>query len=107
MIDITSLSGSIAEVIVLVLGIIITRYLVPFLKEKYTATKVKNTYELVKKAVEAAEKMFPESGTGETKRQYVIDFIKEKGINITDKDLDVFIESAVKILDILRTEIEK
>lgn len=105
--DFTILTNSIAEVVVVVLGIVITRYLVPWLKEKYSAERVSNVYDLISKAVSAAEKLYAESGSGVLKKQYVIDYVKTLGITITEADLNMFIESAVKVLDVLETEIKK
>lgn len=105
--DYTVLTNSLAEVIVVVLGIIITRYLVPYLKERYGAEKVANIYDTIETAVKAAGKKFPESGKGLLRKEYVVNYIKAKGINITDADLEVFIESAVKVLDILEEEVKK
>lgn len=103
----TMLSDSIVEVIFLVLGLIITRYLIPFLKEKYTAERVLNVYTEIQKAVQAAEKKYQESGMGTLKKQFVIDYINSKGFKITEADLDVAIESAVKLLDIIDKEIKE
>ena len=105
--DYTVLTNSLAEIIVVVLGIIITRYLVPYLKERYGAEKVANIYDMVEFAVKAAAKMFPESGMGGVRKEYVINYIRSKGVKITTEDLDVFIESAVKVLDILEDEVKK
>lgn len=104
--DFSMLTNSLAELIVVIIGIIITRYLVPWLKEKYSAEKVSNTYNSILKAVRAAEKLYKESGSGILKKEYVVKYIREDlKINITDADLDLFIESAVKLLDILDSQI--
>ena len=95
------------ELIVLVVGVLVTRYLVPYLKERYGAERVANIYDMVEFAVKAAAKMFPESGMGGVRKEYVINYIRSKGIKITTEDLDVFIESAVKVLDILEDEVKK
>ena len=95
------------ELIVLVVGVLVTRYLVPYLKERYGAERVANIYDMVEFAVKAAAKMFPESGMGGVRKEYVINYIRSKGVKITTEDLDVFIESAVKVLDILEDEVKK
>jgi len=95
------------ELIVLIVGVLVTRYLVPYLKERYGAERVANVYDMVEFAVKAAAKMFPESGMGNVRKEYVINYIRSKGIKITTEDLDVFIESAVKVLDILEDEVKK
>ena len=95
------------ELIVLVAGVLVTRYLVPYLKERYGAERVANIYDMVEFAVKAAAKMFPESGMGGVRKEYVINYIRSKGVKVTTEDLDVFIESAVKVLDILEDEVKK
>lgn len=74
-----------------------------YLKNK--STKFANLVEWVNNAVRAAEKMFPESGSGEKKKKYVVEFItnvsKKIGITITEDQINILIESAVKDLDLL------
>ena len=54
------------------------------------------------RAVKAAEKLFPESGTGEQKKEYVINFIdklfNKKKIVITKEQIEVLLEAAVEEL---------
>ena len=56
----------------------------------------------VNMAVRSAEQLFkdiPKSGAG--KKQYVINFLKEKGVDLSMEELNVLIESAVKELELL------
>jgi hypothetical protein len=105
--DISVFAQPLAEFVVAVVSIVIARYLVPWLKHKYTGEKVQNTYDIIVKAVQAAEKIYQESGTGKLKKEYVIAYVKKMGIEITDEELDMFIESAVKLLDVMKNEIKK
>lgn len=106
--DLMPLQDSIVQLVLVVLSIIITKYLVPYLKEKYTAEKVSNTYDHVIKAVQAAEKAFEDyTGVGDQKKQYVLNYLKSKNINLSEEDVDVFIDSAIKLLDVLQAEIKK
>jgi hypothetical protein len=78
---------------------IITILLVPFLKEKMGEAKYNNIIKWVKIAVEAAEQMYkayPKSG--DDKKEYVIEFLENKGIKLTIEELDALIESAVSKL---------
>lgn len=52
----------------------------------------------VNKAVKAAEKLYPDSGSGATKYQYVINFLTGLGITVSDK-VKVLIEAACEELD--------
>lgn len=105
--DMSILGDSILNLVLVVISIVISRYLVPWLKEKYTSEKVRNVYEQVSKAVQAAQKIYEESGQGALRKEYVIAYLKKININITDAELDVLIESAVKMLDLLEAEIKK
>lgn len=85
----------IVKIIIPILGAVVTYILVPWIKEKTTAEQQKNIKFLVQVAVNAAEQIFEEAGQGDKKKQYVIDFLNSKGINITEKELDILIEAAV------------
>lgn len=84
----------IIKVIIPIIGAVITYLIVPFIKSKTTIEQQKNIEFWVEIAVNAAEQIFG-SGLGEKKKQYVIDFLNSKGINITEKELDILIEAAV------------
>ena len=73
-----------------VAGVLIARYLVPWLKEK-------RLYDIVKQFVRSAEKL----ATNVTldKKQYVIDCLTDIGIKVTPA-VDALIEAAVEELDI-------
>ena len=78
------------KVIFLVIGTVITVYVVPWLKEK-------KVYSVVKKAVYAAEKW---AETHEIdKKAYAVEKLEAAGIKATPV-IEAFIESAVKELDI-------
>ncbi len=86
------------QVIVALIGllsIIVTSCIVPYLKSKLTVSQYESLRGWTKIAVEAAEKMFVESGMGEAKKKYVKSFLNEKGFDLNDTEIDVVIESAV------------
>lgn len=105
--DMSVLGDSILNLVLVIISILISRYLVPWLKEKYTSEKLNNIYNKVSKAVQAAQKIYNESGQGPLRKEYVITYLKKMNINITDSELDVLIESAVEMLDLLEKEIKK
>jgi hypothetical protein len=80
----------IVRIIFLVLGTVVTLYVVPWLEEK-------KLYGIVKKAVYAAEKWAENNDID--KHAYVVDKLTAAGIKITPV-VDAFIEAAVKELDI-------
>jgi len=91
----------VAKIIIPILGAIITYVLVPFFKSKTTKEQRDNIYFWVKIAVQAAEMIYAEKGQGKLKKQYVLEFLTSKGINITSAELDMLVESAVKELNII------
>ena len=106
--DTTILFDSVTELIMVIISIGISRYLIPFLIEKYSAQKVSNTYEKVMMAVKAAQKIYQESGQGALRKEYVLDYLNNTlKLKIDIKELDVLIESAVKTLDLLEAELKR
>lgn len=85
-----------------VLGTIITGFIVPLIISKIGTEKLNKIIKWVGRAVKAAEKLFPESGTGEQKKKYVINFIdklfNKKKIVITKEQIEVLLEAAVEEL---------
>lgn len=96
----------IVKVLIPILGAILTYLIVPFLKSKTTKEQRDNIYFWVKIAVGAAEQIYAEKGQGKLKKEYVVDFLVSKGINITIQELDVLIEAAVKELNLVQKKIE-
>lgn len=88
--------------IISLLGTIITVALVPYLKSKTTEKQRDNIYTVVMLAVQAAEQIYFKPGEGESKKQYVINYLGSKGIKLTIEDLNVFIEAAVKELNLIQ-----
>lgn len=79
------------------LGVLLTGLVVPWLKLKIGNEKMKDIEKWVTVAVTAAEQMkvaglLPD---GQQKKDYVLEFVKDKGITITDEELDALIEAAV------------
>lgn len=97
----------IIKIIIPILGAIITYLIVPLVKQKTTKEQRENIYFWVKVAVTAAEQIYKEKGQGKLKKEYVVDFLVSKGINITIQELDVLIEAAVKELNIIQNKISR
>lgn len=95
----------IVKVIIPILGAIITYLIVPFIRQKTTKEQRENIYFWVKVAVQAAEMIYKGKGQGKLKKEYVVDFLVSKGINITIQELDVLIEAAVKELNIIQEKV--
>ena len=88
-----------------ILGAIITYVVVPWIKSKTSTTQRETVRFWARIAVEAAEQIFSEPKQGGKKKQYVIDFLDKKGIKLTNEELDVLIESAVKELNLTQAAI--
>ena len=83
-----------------VCGLIITGFVIPYLKVSIGNKQLVYISQWVKKAVEAAEVLFDTPKAGEEKRQYVIDFIDKmfnsKKVIITKDQIRMLLESAWK-----------
>ena len=94
-----------AEIINLLMAIIVacvgavTRKVVKFLNEKTIISKLESNREIVRIVVDAIEQVYIELD-GEQKfniaKQEVIKIMNEKGIKITDLEINSLIESVVK-----------
>lgn len=91
MVDLTQL----AYAIITLCTTLITVYLIPLLKKRATAKQFEEVQKWTKIAVEAAEKIYNESGMGEQKKAYVRNFLGKHGFILDDTEIDIMIESAV------------
>lgn len=89
----------IIKVIVMVAALVVARYLVPWLKEKIGTDKLAQIEKWAMYAVEMAQQVHWYK-SGEDKKAIVTEFLREiliaKNISISDEQLDVLIEAAVK-----------
>ena len=83
------------KVVVMVAVLVLTRYLIPWLKAKIGADKLAVAEKWVKYAVLKAQQVLWEKN-GQDKKAYVTEFLKEiliaKNIALSDEQLDVLIE---------------
>lgn len=83
------------EAIITLLAAIITVYVIPYIKKKFSAEDLNTILEWVRIAVEAAEQIITESGMGAKKKAFVKDFLAEKNIIVDVDKMDLLIEAAV------------
>ena len=87
-----------------VLCTILTIYIIPFIKAKIGNENLAKYEYWVNIAVKAAELIWTETGHGADKKQYVVDFMNNmfnsKKIIITEEQINLLIESAVKNMKI-------
>ena len=92
---------NIIEIVIALIGALITAFFIPWLRVKTTAAQRETTAAIIKTLVSAAEQIFG-SGMGEEKLQYVADMLKSHGyeidVNDITDDLRIAIESAVSEL---------
>lgn len=91
------------KLVVMLAVLVVTRYLVPWIKQKIGTDKLIEIEKWAKQAVLMVQQVYKE-WSGEDKKVYVTKFLKEllmaKNISITDEQLDVLIEAAVKQMKI-------
>lgn len=90
------------EIVATIISLVVARYVVPYIKNDLIPwLKEKRLYAMVKKFVQAAEKL-AESGkiNKEFKKDKVVQLLEGKGV-VVDDNVDAFIESCVKELDIV------
>ena len=73
---------------------VVSAVLVPWLKAKTSCEHLEDMLRWVELAVAAAEQLY-DSGAGSAKKQYVMNFLGERGYRLDDEDVDIAIEAAV------------
>lgn len=91
MIDITE----VIKYVILLIFAVCTTFVIPYIKAKIGDEKFTELQKWVKIGVQAAEMIFKESGMGTVKKEYVIEFLKQKGYTLDTETIDNLIESAV------------
>lgn len=80
---------------ILLVFAICTTFVIPYIKAKIGDEKFTELQKWVKIGVQAAEMIFKESGMGTVKKEYVIEFLKQKGYTLDTETISNLIESAV------------
>ena len=81
--------------IITILCALITTFLIPFLKTKYTQAQIEKAIQIASIAVNAAEQIFTETKMGQQKMIYVKNYLKKRGIRLDEKEIETLIESEV------------
>lgn len=88
--------------IIPIIGAILTYFIVPYIKASVGTEKLVHYKEWAALAVKSAEMIWTETGQGEDKKTYVVDFLNSmfnsKKTVLTKEQLHVLIESAVLAL---------
>lgn len=87
------------EAAIVILAALAARYLIPWLKEKYSAEQLEGARRIAEVVVYAAEKLYG-SGEGAKKLSYAIATMeKDFGVTISTKQLRAVIEAAVRQME--------
>lgn len=82
-----------------VLGIVITKNVIPYLKSLIKASEYSDAYDMVETAVKAAEQKCTAPKQGKAKKADVYAFIShwldDKGIHLTEEEIERIIECTV------------
>ena len=76
-------------------SIVITTFVVPWIKSKTTLAQQDQLKAWVKIAVSAAEMLYAGEKRGEEKKEYVIAWLSDRGITFDEATVDAAIEAAV------------
>lgn len=91
MIDLTP----IANAVITLVALLVTTFLIPWIKAKVSNEKLEHLKKWTTIAVEAAEMVYKESGMGEAKKKYVQSYLSTKGFTLDIDTVDALIEAAV------------
>lgn len=89
--------------VITLIGAIITRYVIPWIKEKTNEKQFEALKVLARVGVYAAEQIFT-SEQWKEKKQYVLDFLTKNGYSVDAPAVDALIESLVRELRIEQGE---
>ena len=92
--------------VITVIGGIIARYVIPWIKGKLDERSYDVFNGLVKVGVYAAEQIFS-SEQWKEKKQYVVDLLKENGYTVDTTSVDALIEATVRELRIEQGQVQK
>ncbi len=83
--------------------LVVSGFVLPYIKQSIGAEKYNLIISYVEQAVNCAEQIFGGNGTGEQKKQYVIHMMQmildKVGYKLTEEELNMIIESAVKAMN--------
>ena len=85
----------IADAVITLVALLITTFLIPWLKRRAGAEKFAEIEKSTKIAVNAAEMIYKGSGMGEKKKEYVVNYLKAKGYTLDMDTVGALIEAAV------------
>lgn len=85
----------IVQVLITLIGAIITFIIVPWIKSKTSAQEQEQIRKWIEIAVSAAEQIFAGEGRGEEKKKWVLDFLSKYNLKIDLDAINAMIEAEV------------
>lgn len=82
------------EAVIMLIMALLTTFVIPWLKTKYTQNQLETWMRWVKIAVTAAEQIYTPDQWSE-KKQYVVTYLKDQGIKYNEATINNMIEAAV------------
>ena len=82
------------EAIITIVSLLVTSFLIPYIKQKLSVEKYEDLKKWVSIGVKAAEQIYG-SKTAQEKKEYVVSFLKSKGITFNIDEVSALIESEV------------
>lgn len=92
MIDLTPLVNA----LILLLGAVITVFLVPYIKSKLSVAQQAELAAWVEIAVKAAEQIIQGTKLGQERKEWVMSFLEDRGYNLNDKETAEKIEALIE-----------
>ena len=86
---------AILTAIIALIGAVLTGVAIPYIKSKTTQAQRDTALLVISTAVKAAEQLYPGSGNGKEKKQYVIDWLADHNIKMNLDEVDAQIEAVV------------
>lgn len=87
------------KAVIMIISVILTVYVIPWLKERIGAEKFERLKEYTEYAVRCAEQICTDN---KDKKTYVYNYILKKseelGLNLTPGDIDLLVEGAVNLI---------
>mgnify|MGYP002621827248 CR=1 FL=1 len=97
----TEMLRTIINAILTIIGILLTAYVIPWLKEKIGAGKMETLESYIIYAVRSAEQIYAQ-GENSAKKKYVYNYVLNKsralGLDLTPEDIDLLVEGAVNLI---------
>ena len=82
------------EAIITIISLLVTSFLIPYIKQRLSVEKYEDLKKWVNVGVKAAEQIYG-SKTGQEKKEYVVSFLRSKGITFDIDEVSALIESEV------------